>query len=128
MNTVQEFKDKGYETELIYIGLPSVDQALGRVRMRVDQGGHSVSQEDIRSNYIEGLENTLKHIEKFDRAVILDNAVKDKANLPKTLAKYQKGKIIQQAMDLPHWAEKIGAGKESLLPKKKKRLSKGKKL
>jgi predicted ABC-type ATPase len=128
MDTVQSFQDKGYQTELIYIGLPSLDQSISRVKLRVLEGGHQVSMENIRHNYKVGLENTAKYMDRFDRVLILENPMTNKISIPKMLAIYQRGKLVQQAKDLPSWAKKITEPKSVLISKKKKRSSKGRKL
>jgi len=128
MDTVQSFQDKGYQTELIYIGLPSTLEAIARVKQRVKHGGHFVSAENIRYNYKAGLENAGKYLDRFDRAMILENAVSNKVTVPKMLAIYQHGKLVQQAKDMPSWAKKITERKLTLISKKKKRSSKGRKL
>lgn len=125
MQTVQAFKDKGYFTELIYIGLPTVEQAMTRVQLRIDQGGHRVNREDVLYNYQAGLKNTATYIARFDRAVILENAVTNSVSLPRILAKYQRGKLIEQAKDLPAWTKKITERKGSLFKKNREGRSKG---
>jgi predicted ABC-type ATPase len=128
MNTVQAFQEKGYQTELIYIGLPSLDQSIARVKLRVLQGGHRVSLENIRRNYEEGLKNTAKYVDRFDRVIILENAMTNEVGLARNLVLYKRGKLIQQSKDLPSWAKKITERKLNLIDKKKQKSSKGRKL
>jgi predicted ABC-type ATPase len=61
MNTVREFKDKGYEPQLIYFGLDSLDASIERVKARVAMGGHDVTLDNITTNYKEGLNNLEKY-------------------------------------------------------------------
>ena len=47
----------GYECHLIFLWLPSPDQAVARVAARVRLGGHAVPEETIRRRYRSGLRN-----------------------------------------------------------------------
>ncbi len=107
VDTLQAFVRAGYQTELIFIGLPSVEQAMVRVQLRVAQGGHSVAPDLVRSNYREGLVNLAKYISRFDRAIVLENAVRRMVSLPRMVAKFQKGKMVEKAKEVPKWAEGV---------------------
>src|SRR6266403_3535713 len=48
----------GFELELHYLWLSSVDQAIARVRRRVRMGGHNVPLKDIRRRF----KRSLKHL------------------------------------------------------------------
>jgi predicted ABC-type ATPase len=128
MDTVRQFKEQGYVTHLIYIGLPSVDEAISRVELRVQQGGHQVSTEQIISNFENGIEQTSTYIRAFDHAILLENAMKVKAQLAVKVAMFQKGKQVSALQKLPGWAERIMRPEKKLLPKNKTKGSKGKRL
>ena len=128
MDSVKQFQERGYEVNLIYIGLPSVEQAMARVDMRVQQGGHIVSREDIRNNYKSGIEYTQKFLHAFDQVLLLDNAAKVKVSLPLQVAKFRKGKLISKSKEIPDWAKKMIKERTELLPKKRRSGSKGKRI
>jgi predicted ABC-type ATPase len=50
-------RETGYHSHLAFLSLPSVDQAVRRVAVRVQLGGHGVPEEVIRRRYIAGLRN-----------------------------------------------------------------------
>lgn len=50
-------KPLGYEVFLFYLWLETPELAVARVRMRVADGGHGVSEEVVRRRYHRGLEN-----------------------------------------------------------------------
>ena len=54
---VQELSGEGYEFHLVFVWLPSADEAIRRVRDRVKRGGHSIPEDVIRRRYEAGLEN-----------------------------------------------------------------------
>lgn len=47
----------GYKVELLFFYLPSVRDALDRVRLRVKSGGHNIPEDVIYRRYEAGLEN-----------------------------------------------------------------------
>ncbi len=54
---IREWKDLGYQVELIFLQLPSADLAVERVRQRVVQGGHNIPEPDIRRRFDRGRKN-----------------------------------------------------------------------
>jgi predicted ABC-type ATPase len=50
-------KGEGYTIRLYFLWLPSVDISLARVASRVQHGGHSVPEEDVRRRFSRGLRN-----------------------------------------------------------------------
>lgn len=73
---LHEAKRKGYEIGLMFLWLSSPEQAIQRVKERVEQGGHDVPAETVRRRYYGGLKNLIKHyLPLADRALILDNSL-----------------------------------------------------
>ncbi|MFY0651686.1 MAG: zeta toxin family protein [Cyclobacteriaceae bacterium] len=70
MNHVEKAKSFGYETRLIFIGLKDEAMAIKRVQIRVDRGGHFVSEATIRERYAKGLELLDKFYNEFDSVTI----------------------------------------------------------
>jgi len=140
METVKQFKDNGYQINLIYLGLPSVNHAKERVDERVNNGGHAVSDEDIKENYTAGLANLQQYHSHFDSVTLLHNSIPaHRQYRVLTLAVIKGGKIEKQSSKLPRWAQdfmlarmkltnKQKAVRETLLPKKRQGRSRGKKL
>ena len=48
---IKRWKLQGYEVIIYYLKLPSVDIAIERVKLRVAQGGHDVSEKDIKHRF-----------------------------------------------------------------------------
>lgn len=55
LGLIREWQQRGYETCIIFLSLPSVEIAIERVRLRVLQGGHDIPQEIIRRRFTQGL-------------------------------------------------------------------------
>lgn len=49
--------DSGYESHIFYLWLPSADLAVGRVRRRVEAGGHDIPERVIRRRFEKSLVN-----------------------------------------------------------------------
>jgi predicted ABC-type ATPase len=79
---LKEAKDKGYEISLMFLWLPSPEQAMKRVIQRVMQGGHSIPEETIKRRYYAGIKNLLKYyLPIADIALILDNSMEKGARV-----------------------------------------------
>ncbi len=86
LHMIREWRELGYQVELMFLQLPSADLAVERVRQRVAQGGHNIPEPVIRRRFDRGRENFHKlyrHAvdawQVFDASrwppVLLDNGV-----------------------------------------------------
>lgn len=69
------WRRRGYRIKLIFLSLPAVEVAVGRVRVRVAQGGHDVPADVIRRRFLSGrrnFENTYKPL--VDAWMLYDNS------------------------------------------------------
>ena len=55
LNMIQEFREANFKISLYYFGLYSEEESVSRVIHRTQTGGHNVTDEVIRFNFIEGL-------------------------------------------------------------------------
>ena len=77
LNLLQTAKAKGYRIYLYYIATESPDINVNRVKIRVSQQGHPVSEEAIRSRYTKSLKLLYQAIKLSDRAYLFDNSGKE---------------------------------------------------
>ena len=61
LRMIREWKERGYQIELMFLQLPSADLAVERVRQRVGQGGHTIPEPDIRRRFERGIANVHQH-------------------------------------------------------------------
>jgi predicted ABC-type ATPase len=54
---IKEAQEKGYFVTLLYLWLPSPEQAIKRVAQRVTEGGHNIPESTIRRRYRAGIKN-----------------------------------------------------------------------
>lgn len=54
---IRQWRQDGYLVKLVFLALPSAEDAIARVAERVAQGGHDVPAEVIRRRFIAGVQN-----------------------------------------------------------------------
>jgi len=57
INTIQKAKSFGYDITLVFFWLDSVELAIERVKIRVEEGGHNIPVNVIKRRYMAGLKN-----------------------------------------------------------------------
>lgn len=77
-NHLMKARKAGYELNLLFLWLPSADQAVQRVACRVKQKGHNIPEPVIRRRYSRGLVNLINlYLPIMDTAIVLDNSHND---------------------------------------------------
>lgn len=56
-NLIREAQERGYFVTLLYLWLPSPEQAIKRVAQRVSEGGHNIPEAVVRRRYRAGIKN-----------------------------------------------------------------------
>ncbi len=106
IKNIEKAKRLGYCIELYYVGLDSAELAVERVKIRVNNGGHGIPEQDIRKRY----ENSFLQLEKIirycDRIELFDNSKSFR-----TIAIYKDKRWIVIDDDVPDWCKKIIFGK-----------------
>jgi predicted ABC-type ATPase len=103
METIDRFKQNGYDTSMIYLTLDNVESSIDRVKQRVSTGGHFVDEASIRYNYEEGLKNLEYFCGRFDNLDMID-ASKDPGQLS-PLLNIKQQQLIYLSTDLPAGVE-----------------------
>jgi predicted ABC-type ATPase len=71
-----ELRAAGYKAHVVFLWLPSADEAVARVADRVRAGGHDVPEPTIRRRYNAGLKNLLQlYIPLADTWQLFDNSL-----------------------------------------------------
>ncbi|WP_113662375.1 AAA family ATPase [Pedobacter nanyangensis] len=108
MESVRQFRDAGYETRMIFIGLPSIEASIDRVNMRVKAGGHFVDAENVNKNFTGGLENLVRFYDGFDSVDLLESTIDQNEPFKvAALMTIKNGVVVARAEKLPEWAMKI---------------------
>ena len=99
---LRQAQSQGYALLLIFIGLDSVDLAIGRVVERTRAGGHDVPDEKIAPRFPRTLANLREALGFVDHALLFDNS---SATAPyRFLAAFQSGRLIARSDFRPAWS------------------------
>jgi predicted ABC-type ATPase len=72
---IDAWRRDGYVVELIFLSLPSPEEAIRRVAERVKQGGHHVAEEVIRRRFAAGMRHFLEtYRQRVDYWMWFDNS------------------------------------------------------
>ena len=99
MNTIALFKQKGYDTSMIFLLLNNVELSIERVKQRISTGGHFVDEGSIRYNFEEGLKNLEYFAGRFDNLDIIDSSA-DHGQV-RLLLSLKQQQLVYLSDDLP---------------------------
>ena len=103
ISNIEKARKLGYEIELHYVGVDSVQIAKDRVAYRVAHGGHGIPEADIERRYSESLERLMQILPICKLAVLYDNS-----KYFRNFATFQYGKAIIITNDIvPEWYKRI---------------------
>ncbi len=91
-----KFKEHGYEINMIYFCLESVDQAIERVTIRVENGGHHVPSKEIQKRFYDGYKNLNKYYPEFDNIHLLNSSFYNEE--PHYILSISNGVVINQSI------------------------------
>jgi predicted ABC-type ATPase len=93
-------KEQGWKVGLLYFGLRSPEQAIERVRLRVESGGHNVPPDDVRRRYYRSLSNLPGFLTLADRAIFVDNSTRKRGKL---ILEIMEGHVTFRISRMPSW-------------------------
>ena len=105
LELIDEARKAGFTILVCHIGLGSADLSVRRVSQRVMEGGHGVPEEKIRGRYNRNGLLIRKAILQADKGLVFDNSVEDQP--PKSILKFEHGRLARSVSDIPLWVEKI---------------------
>ncbi|WP_404995428.1 zeta toxin family protein [Cupriavidus pauculus] len=101
LQLMEDAKRKGYKVNLVFFSLDTPDLNIGRIAVRVEDGGHNVPTADVLRRYQRSLENLPTALGIADRAYVLDNS----GTRARLLLSMEKGQVKRLSRDLPEWAK-----------------------
>lgn len=101
LDFMREARAKGFRVYLYFVSTSSPEINVGRVATRVQEGGHSVPEDKIRSRYFRALGNLHKAILLSDRAYVFDNS----ESKYRWVAEYDDstGELTYKCDEIPQW-------------------------
>lgn len=101
LKNIKKAKELGYEVELHYVGVESVDIAKQRIAYRVAHGGHGIPDVDVERRYTESFDRLNMIKSECDLVVLYDNT-----EAFNRFAIYKKGKLYTITNEVPLWYRK----------------------
>lgn len=100
----------GFNVTLIFIGLANPDLSAGRVKARVQAGGHDVPLDKLMARYDRTLLNLERAIRLLPQVVVYDNSSAEQPY--RFLAEFRLGQLHERTKDpIPPWARRfLGQG------------------
>ncbi|MGF7535494.1 zeta toxin family protein [Bacillus mexicanus] len=77
MRRIKEAEELGYYVIMYFVGLDNVELNINRVKVRVSNGGHDISDDDIKNRETSTINNLLEVNEYIDYLQVLDNSGKE---------------------------------------------------
>ena len=71
---IRRAKGFGYAVRLVFVGVPTVEDAIERVAARVTKGGHDVRETDIRRRWPIAHANLARAVPMVDEVLVLSNS------------------------------------------------------
>ncbi|MCP5405812.1 MAG: zeta toxin family protein [Pseudomonadaceae bacterium] len=103
---IERAKEQGFQSWMFYIATSSPAINMERIRVRHQQGGHFVPEDEVHKRYYRSIQNCAEACMLVDRAFVFDNSVFDA--FPTFLFRTTHGKVrrvYQQAF--PAWANRV---------------------
>ena len=74
LRRIDRWRRMGYRVMLVFLSLPSPEDAVARVQRRVEQGGHNIPEDVIRRRFDAGLKNFWgAYAARVDQWILYDN-------------------------------------------------------
>jgi len=115
LSLLRDAHNAHFKTAIIFIGVDTPEICMARVQERVEQGGHDVPDELIRSRFPRCFENLKAALEVVDLAILIDNSggygpsgLHEDGDRHYTFCVAERGKRAQISQPLPHWFAEFG--------------------
>jgi predicted ABC-type ATPase len=106
---IREAQDSGFDVKVFYIATEDPNLNMGRVLVRVNNGGAFASLARIPDDYAQSMKQ-LSDIKKVaDDLMLFDNTAHGRGH--RLVAHFQGGELMKLARSVPKWAQKV-FGKE----------------
>gem|GEM_PF-1439483 len=102
---IREAHDSGFDVKVFYIATEDPNLNMGRVLVRVNNGGAFASLARIPDDYAQSMKQ-LSDVKKVaDDLMLFDNTAHGRGH--RLVAHFQAGELMKLARSVPKWAEKV---------------------
>ncbi len=102
---IDKARASGFTIIVMHVGVESPELSVARVGARVDEGGHIVPEEKIRSRYERGAPLIRTAVLQADRGMVLDNTGMNRP--PSHCLTFSNGRLIFAQPRLPTWISSL---------------------
>jgi len=106
---IQEAHDSGFDVKVFYIATEDPNLNMGRVLVRVNNGGAFASLARNPDDYVQSMKPLSDVKTVADDLVLFDNTAHGRGH--RLVAHFQGGELMKLARSVPKWAQRV-FGKE----------------
>lgn len=105
LELIDEARTKGFTVIVMHVGVETPDLSVARVGSRVEEGGHIVPEDKIRTRYARGAPFIRAAVLKADRGMVFDNSSLNQP--PSHCLTFANGRLIFALPHLPGWIRSV---------------------
>ncbi len=106
---IREAQEAGFDVKVFYVGTEDPNLNMGRVLVRVSNGGPFAALARIADDYAHGLKHLPNAKQLADDLMLFDNTTHGRGH--RLVAHFHAGELMKLARAVPKWAQKV-FGKE----------------
>lgn len=101
LELIDEARNRGFTVIVMHVGVETPDLSVARVGTRVEEGGHIVPEDKIRTRYARGAPLIRAAVLKADHGMVFDNS---RLNQPPChCLTFSNGRLVFALPRLPNW-------------------------
>jgi len=105
LELIDEARTRGFTVVVMNVGVDSPDLSVARVSARVEEGGHVVPEDKIRTRYARGAPFIRAAVLKADRGMVFDNSNLNRP--PSHCLTFANGRLVFALPRLPAWIRSV---------------------
>jgi predicted ABC-type ATPase len=109
LQMIREAQEAGFDVKVLYVGTEDPNLNMGRVLLRVSNGGPFAALARIPDDYAHGLKHLPDAKKLADALMLFDNTTPGRGH--RLVAHFHAGELMKLARSVPKWAQKA-FGKE----------------
>jgi predicted ABC-type ATPase len=106
---IREAQEAGFDVKVFYVGTEDPNLNMGRVLLRVSNGGPFAALARIPDDYAHGIKHLPEAKKPADDLMLFDNTTRGRGH--RLVAHFHAGELVKLARSVPKWAQKV-FGKE----------------
>ena len=102
---MREAREVGFDVKVLYIATEHPNLNMGRVLLRVNNGGPFAALARIPDDYAQGLKQLADAKKLADDLMLFDNTTNGRGH--RLVAHFQRGELVKSARSVPKWAQNV---------------------